>query len=170
MIRIFIAALLAFNLVAGTVNAQTVTKRIPKYNGPAITQLLIDKTERRMYLLSGTKTIRKFKIDLGFSPTGQKQQEGDGRTPEGLYYIDRINPNSRYYLSLGINYPNANDRALAAAAGVNPGGDIFIHGGPRYKGERGRRDWTAGCVSISDREIAWVYAMVKKGTPVFIKP
>jgi murein L,D-transpeptidase YafK len=163
----FFAALMILSSVA---HAKTVIKYVPRYNGPEITQILVDKSERKMYLLSGKKTIRKFKIDLGFSPAGHKQKFGDGRTPEGLYYIDRVNTNSRYYLSLGLNYPNANDRALADAAGVDPGGDIFIHGGPRYKGERGKRDWTAGCIAVSDKQMGWIYSMVKKGTPIFIKP
>ena len=157
-------------ILTGVAHAKTVTKYVPRYNGPEITQILVDKSDRKMYLLSGKKTIRKFKIDLGFAPAGHKQKFGDGRTPEGLYYIDRVNTNSRYYLSLGLNYPNANDRARADAAGVDPGGDIFIHGGPRYKGERGKRDWTAGCIAVSDKQMGWIYSMVKKGTPIFIKP
>lgn len=170
MMRIILALILALNLSVGDAQARTVIKRVPAYHGPEITQILIDKSKRRMYLLAGKKTIRKFRINLGFTPRGHKFKQGDGRTPEGLYYIDRINTNSRYHLSLGINYPNAKDRARADAAGVDPGGDIFIHGGPRYKGERGKRDWTAGCIAVTDREIGWVYSMVKKGTPVFIKP
>ena len=168
--RFLISFLSALMILTGVAHAKTVTKYVPRYNGPEITQILVDKSDRKMYLLSGKKTIRKFKIDLGFAPAGHKQKFGDGRTPEGLYYIDRVNTNSRYYLSLGLNYPNANDRARADAAGVDPGGDIFIHGGPRYKGERGKRDWTACCIAVSDKQMGWIYSMVKKGTPIFIKP
>ena len=168
--RFLISFLSALMILTGVAHAKTVTKYVPRYNGPEITQILVDKSDRKMYLLSGKKTIRKFKIDLGFAPAGHKQKFGDGRTPEGLYYIDRVNTNSRYYLSLGLNYPNANDRARADAAGVDPGGDIFIHGGPRYKGERGKRDWTAGCIAVSDKQMGWIYSMGKKGTPIFIKP
>ena len=168
--RFLFTLLTALVFMTGVVNAKTVIKQVPRYNGPQITQVLVDKSARKMYLMSGKNTIRKFKIDLGFTPAGHKFEQGDGRTPEGLYHIDRINTNSRYFLSLGLNYPNANDRALADAAGVDPGGDIFIHGGPRYKGERGKRDWTAGCISVSDKQMGWIYAMVKRGTPVFIKP
>jgi len=168
--RIFLALVLALNLLASGADAKTIVKRVPKYDGPEITQILVDKSKRKMYLLSGKKTIRKFRIDLGFGPKGHKFKQGDGRTPEGLYFINRVNTNSRYFLSLGLNYPNAKDRARAKAAGVDPGGDIFIHGGPRYKGERGKRDWTAGCIAVSDREMGWIYSMVKLGTPIFIKP
>ena len=64
-------------------------------------------------------------FDLGFAPIGDKFYEGDGRTPEGTYFIDRRNPNSKFHLSIGISYPNARDRAEAAALGKPPGGDIF---------------------------------------------
>ena len=168
--RFLFTLLTTLLFITGAAHAKTVIKQVPRYNGPEITQILVDKSARKMYLLSGSKTIRKFKINLGFTPKGHKFKQGDGRTPEGLYYINRVNTNSRYFLSLGLNYPNANDRALADAAGVDPGGDIFIHGGPRYKGERGKRDWTAGCISVSDKQMAWIYSMVKKGTPIFIKP
>ena len=146
---------------------RTVIKRIPRYRGPEITQVLVKKSERRMYLLNGKKVVKKYRVNLGFSPEGHKFEQGDGRTPEGLYWIDRSNVNSRYYLSLGISYPNAEDRKRAKAAGVDPGGDIFIHGGPRYRGEGGR-DWTAGCISVTDRQMKWVFAMVKVGTPIYI--
>jgi murein L,D-transpeptidase YafK len=168
--RLLTCVLLAVTLLANSANAKTIIKRIPKYTGPEITQILVDKSERKMYLLNGNKSVKKFKIDLGFGPEGHKSEQGDGRTPEGLYFIDRNNDNSRYFLSLGINYPNAEDIARAEAAGIDPGGDIFIHGGPRYNGERGKPDWTAGCISVSDKDMGWIYSMVKVGTPIFIKP
>ena len=159
-----------FSVIGTAASAgRTVIKRIPLYRGPEITQVLVNKGERRMYLLSGQKVVKKYRIDLGFEPVGHKEKYGDGKTPEGLYWIDRSNVNSRYYLSLGISYPNADDRRRAKAAGVKPGGDIFIHGGPRYKGERGR-DWTAGCIAVSDRQMKWVFSMVKVGTPIYINP
>jgi murein L,D-transpeptidase YafK len=118
--------------------------------------------------------LESYDIDLGFSPEGHKQFEGDGRTPEGLYFIDRRNPNSAYHLSIGISYPNAADRAFAAAQGKSPGGDIFIHGGPQTPRDKARarqtRDWTWGCVALTDREMEEIYAMVRDGTPVWILP
>lgn len=168
--KVLFAFIIALNIFASGLDAKTIVKRVPKYTGPEITQILVDKSKRKMYLLAGKKVVRQFKIDLGFGPKGHKFKQGDGRTPEGLYYIDRVNTNSRYHLSLGISYPNSKDRALADAAGVDPGGDIFIHGGPRYKGEKGKRDWTAGCIAVTDKDIAWVYSMVDLGTPIFIKP
>ncbi len=137
------------------------------YNGPEVTRVIILKGDRRMHLMHGKKALKSYDIDLGFAPEGHKQFEGDGRTPEGRYFVDRRNPNSAFHLSLGISYPNAQDRARAAAAGTSPGGDIFIHGGPRRMDPQGG-DWTAGCVSVSDNEIENVFAMVRTGTPVDI--
>jgi len=103
---------------------------------------------------------------LGFAPTGHKEIEGDGKTPEGAYFIDRKNPNSSFYLSIGISYPNAADRAKARAMGESPGGDIFIHGTP--KRFRREPDWTWGCIAVKDREMEDIYAMVNVGTPIFL--
>jgi murein L,D-transpeptidase YafK len=139
------------------------------YNGPEVTQVQIFKGKRVMYLLHGNVAIKTYKIGLGGNPVGDKKVEGDGKTPEGLYYIDRRNPNSSYYLSLGISYPNAADRAEAEALGKKPGGDIFIHGRARKNRGRGK-DWTAGCIAVKDGEMEEVYSMVRVGTPIFIFP
>jgi len=146
------------------------TAKFKQYDGPAVPQILIDKSERKMFLLSGDTTLRSFDIDLGFEPVGHKMIEGDGRTPEGVYKIDRRNPNSAFYLSIGISYPNDKDRAKAAALGKSPGGDIFIHGAPRLFRNRNKADWTAGCISVTDKEIEDIYAMVPNGTMIYIKP
>ena len=139
------------------------------YSGPEVTRIAIYKEQRAMYLFSGTDVLSEHKIDLGFAPTGDKQFEGDGKTPEGRYTIDRRNPDSSFYLSIGISYPNAEDIAAARAAGKDPGGDIFIHGQARPFQKRGI-DWTAGCISVSNREIEKIYAMVKNGTVIDIYP
>ncbi|MEO0388301.1 MAG: L,D-transpeptidase family protein, partial [Pseudomonadota bacterium] len=89
---------------------------------PAADQVLVSKSERRMWLLRAGQSLRQYPVELGFQPAGHKTVEGDGRTPEGLYFIDRKNPRSDFHLSLGINYPNRADVARAEAAGVNPGG------------------------------------------------
>ncbi|MBU2981085.1 L,D-transpeptidase family protein [Lentibacter algarum] len=138
------------------------------YNGPEITHVVVDKTKRRMFLLSGPEVIKAYRVGLGFSPDGHKEVEGDGRTPEGRYTIDRRNPDSQFHLSIGISYPNANDIAKARSLGKSPGGDIFIHGRPK-KYRNGKRDWTAGCIAVKDREMEEIYAMVKNGTPITIR-
>ena len=138
------------------------------YNGPEVTQLYVQKSARKLYLLHETQVLEAYDIDLGGTPVGHKEFEGDGKTPEGGYYIDRRNPNSQYHLSIGISYPNPADLAFAEAAGKLPGGDIFIHG--QNGKDRGRDDWTVGCIAVKDREIEQIYAMVRTGTPIFIAP
>lgn len=145
------------------------SSKFKRYNGPQVTQILVDKSDRKMWLLHGSRALAEFDFDLGFAPTGHKEIEGDGRTPEGVYFIDRRNPNSAYHLSIGISYPNDADRAWAAEQGKSPGGDIFIHGGPTLLGDRNKADWTAGCISVTNKEMEQIYAMVQDGTPIYIK-
>ncbi|WP_036760835.1 L,D-transpeptidase family protein [Leisingera daeponensis] len=140
-----------------------------KYTGPEVTRLRLYKSERLLVLDGAEGVLRTYPVGLGFAPEGHKQFEGDGRTPEGAYLIDRRNPDSLFHLSIGISYPNEADLAFAAAQGKSPGGDIFIHGGPRRGIDpMNKRDWTAGCISVSDRQIEEVYAMVRDGTPIEI--
>ena len=139
------------------------------YDGPEVTQVWVYKERRTMYLLHNDELLKAYKFDLGFAPEGDKQIEGDGKTPEGRYYIDRRNPNSDFHLSIGISYPNAQDRLEAMSLLESPGGDIFIHGrGPTVKNPDS--DWTWGCIAVTDREIEEIYAMVKDGTPINILP
>jgi murein L,D-transpeptidase YafK len=138
------------------------------YDGPEVTQVQLFKGSRRLYLMHDDQVLKAYDVDLGFSPTGHKVQRGDGRTPEGVYTIDRRNPNSSWHLSIGLDYPNATDVEVARAAGVSPGGDIFIHGEP-WKFRR-NRDWTAGCIAVSNKEMEDIYAMVRDGTPIVISP
>ena len=142
--------------------------RFMDYTGPEVTRVEVHKSSRSIVLWHHGEVLETFEVELGFAPLGHKSQEGDGRTPEGEYLIDRRNPNSEYYLSIGIDYPNADDIVAAEEAGVDPGGDIFIHGTPR---EFLRRDdWTAGCIAVSNREMRRIYAMVRDGTPITIHP
>ena len=143
--------------------------KFKSYNGPEVTQIVVNKGARRMYLLHHTEVLEAYDIGLGFSPNGDKKISGDWRTPEGNYLIDRRNPNSEFHLSIGINYPNEADIAEALAMGKSPGGDIFIHGRPK-KYRKGGRDWTAGCIAVTDREMEKIYAMVRNGTPISIQP
>lgn len=144
-------------------------QKFRSYDGPRVTAIVVHKGARRMYLLHNNEVLKEYKIGLGGIPVGDKKYEGDLKTPEGAYFIDRRNPRSSYYLSLGISYPNDQDQAEAAAMGKKPGGDIFIHGRDGKNKGRGK-DWTAGCIAVKDREIEEIYAMVEIGTPIFIKP
>ena len=138
------------------------------YAGPPVTSIVVQKGKREMYLMNGSTVLKAYDFELGFTPTGHKQVEGDGRTPDGAYFIDRKNPNSRFHLSIGISYPNAVDRAKAEELGHRPGGDIFIHGTPREF--RRAPDWTWGCLAVKNREMEDIYAMVDVGTPIYLYP
>ena len=139
--------------------------------GP-VDHIVIDKQARRMVAYRDGRALKTYRIGLGFAPAGAKTRQGDGRTPEGSFRIDRRNGGSAYHLSLGIDYPRPQDRARAEAAGVNPGGDIFIHGQPNQRpdGEILAGDWTAGCIAISDAEIEELFAATAIGTTVQINP
>lgn len=143
--------------------------KFKRYNGPDVTGIVVNKGAREMHLLHNGKILESYRIRLGFAPEGHKQIEGDGKTPEGVYTIDRRNPNSNFHLSIGISYPNEADIAAAKALGEKPGGDIFIHGQKKpFRKDKG--DWTWGCIAVNNREIEQIYAMVKDGTPIAINP
>lgn len=155
-------------LALGVLASCAPQSRLRSYDGREVTSILVYKERRRMYLLHNTEVLRGYDFELGFAPVGDKQVEGDGKTPEGLYYIDRRNPDSMFHLSLGISYPNARDRADAAALGRSPGGNIFIHGTPNMF--MSQDDWTWGCIAVTNREMEEIYAMVRVGTPIYIEP
>jgi murein L,D-transpeptidase YafK len=156
---------------AVTAGCASYDNRFKTYDGPEITSIVLNKGERRMYLMNNETVMRQYDFGLGFAPVGDKQIEGDGKTPEGEYIIDRKNPESSFYLSVGISYPDESDIAEALAMGQDPGGDIFIHGEPNLRRDRraakaAGNDWTAGCISVRNREIEEIYAMVQVGTPI----
>ncbi|MTH76748.1 L,D-transpeptidase family protein [Paracoccus aestuariivivens] len=174
MIRAFRAliAVFAVSLLAncGGDSSQPASSKFKTYHGPPVTQVVVKKSERKLYLISGRSVLKGYEIDLGNQPLGHKQYEGDGKTPEGVYFIDRKNPRSRYHLSLGISYPSTEDVARAAMMGLRPGGDIMIHGlGPEGRAIN-RPDWTAGCIAVTDEEIEEIFAMINPGVPIFIYP
>jgi murein L,D-transpeptidase YafK len=144
------------------------------YDGPEVTRIVVFKGDRKMMLLHHDEVLATHQIDLGFSPEGHKTVEGDGRTPEGRYFIDRRNPNSQFHLSLGISYPHPEDIERARELNARPGGDIFIHGETRrgFLGIFGGtdKDWTAGCIAVTNREMEKIYSMVREGTTIDIYP
>ncbi|MFZ5792644.1 MAG: L,D-transpeptidase family protein [Pseudomonadota bacterium] len=131
--------------------------------------VIVEKSERKLRLLHGGAVIATFGVGLGPHPQGTKTQQGDGRTPEGDYVLDWRNPQSRFHLSIHISYPNAADRAQAAARGVSPGGDIFVHGTPWLDNVDGF-DWTNGCIAVTNADMDAIWAMVPDGTPITILP
>jgi murein L,D-transpeptidase YafK len=151
-------------------------RHIPSLAPPAerATLVVVDKVARRLTILRSGKPLKTYEMALGGNPTGHKQQEGDSRTPEGRYAIDFKNPHSRFHLSLRISYPNAADRERARKRGVPPGSDIMIHGLPNGLGWLGSlylfRDWTDGCIAVTNRQVEEIWSMVDVGTPVEIRP
>ena len=136
--------------------------------------ILILKKAHLLELLAGGKVIHTYRVALGSGGLAPKQEEGDGRTPEGHYVIDARNAQSHYHKALHVSYPNPEDRKRAAKLGVAPGGDIMIHGLPNGMGAIGSahrlHDWTAGCIAITDAEIDEIWTLVPTGTPVEIRP
>ncbi|WP_430472243.1 L,D-transpeptidase family protein [Vibrio misgurnus] len=133
----------------------------------------VDKSKRRMYLLQNGEVIREYRIALGQKPHGHKQQEGDQRTPEGDYFLDFIIEESSFYRSIHISYPNQQDLAQAQLRGIDPGGDIKIHG---LKNGDARDpafiqsfDWTNGCIALTNQEMDEFLNLVKPGTPITIE-
>ncbi|SLN32737.1 L,D-transpeptidase family protein [Roseisalinus antarcticus] len=157
--------LILFVVLMGLASCST---KFRTYNGPAVTQVILYKEQRALFLMHNDEVLEAYNFELGFAPAGHKIFEGDGRTPEGYYTIDRRNPNSDYHLSIGISYPDAEDIARAEELGLDPGGEIFIHGTPKLFARRD--DWTAGCIAVTNREIEQIYAMVRDGTPIAIYP
>lgn len=136
--------------------------------------IVVYKRERTLTLFYRGVPIRSYFVALGSKPVGDKIQAGDRRTPEGLFRINAHNPASKYHLALRISYPDDAHRARAAALGVDPGGDIMIHGlSPEYSAagkQHLQNDWTNGCVALSNQEIEEIWRAVPDGTPVQIKP
>lgn len=133
-----------------------------------VDRIIVKKSRREMYLVCGNTAIRRYAVSLGSNPLGHKRRQGDGRTPEGRYRIDRRNSRSQFHLSLGVSYPNTNDVRSARSRGVSPGGDIFIHGAPNGIRLQPRGDWTRGCIAVSNRDIEEIWRLVPVGCPIDI--
>ena len=172
-----VLGLAVFSTSAIATTKSTTTKSTTKqtqsiFNGVIIDKVFVDKSERRLQLLSGDKVIKSYHIALGGNPIGHKQQEGDQRTPIGSYTLDYKNEKSQYYRSIHVSYPNAVDKASAKKRGVSPGGAIMIHGQKNGFGALAlinqQRDWTAGCIAVTNDEMDEIMAAVKVGTPIEI--
>lgn len=135
---------------------------------------MVEKSARRLTLLYGGFSVRSFRVALGNVPTGPKLHEGDGRTPEGRYWISGRNRRSRYHRALQISYPSPSDRDAARRFGRPAGGDIMIHGLPKQAGWIGKHhaglDWTSGCIAVTNEEIDEIWELVSDGTPIEIRP
>lgn len=164
-----IALLLALLGTGGATQANTSSAR----SLPTATRVVVYKSERRMDLLKGEEVLRSFKVSLGLVPQGHKEYQGDFRTPEGRYYLTRRNPRSDFFLSIQVSYPNARDMKHAKANGRDPGGSIMIHGLPNtLKREPAyyTRDWTDGCIAVSNSDMIEIWLLTSNNTPIDILP
>jgi len=136
--------------------------------------VVVDKSKSRLYLEHAGKIIKSYHIALGRHPKGHKQQEGDGRTPEGHYVLDAKKADSAFYKAIHISYPNEFDLSSAAQRGVSPGGAVMIHGQKNGYGQLARvtqrSNWTNGCIAVTDQEMDEIWAAVDSGTPIEIRP
>jgi murein L,D-transpeptidase YafK len=146
----------------------------PPADAAVADRIVIEKAARRMTLFSGRRVVARYRISLGRGGLAPKAREGDKRTPEGDYRITGRNARSAYHLSLRIGYPTPVQIAAARRAGVDPGGDIMIHGLPNGRGAMAAlyagRDWTDGCVAVTDAEIEEIWRLTPDGAAVQIVP
>lgn len=134
-------------------------------------KVVVLKGERKLQLLHGAEVLKTYRVALGGSPVGPKSKQGDHKTPEGTYILDRHNPHSLYHRSIHISYPNDEDVARARKLGVLTGGDVFLHGLPNdFRGLLAPGDWTDGCIALTNEEIDEIWRVVPDGTPIEIKP
>jgi len=149
---------------------------LPAVSGdfPMADKVVVEKEDRKLHLLRNGDVLRSFDIALGIAPIGDKEQEGDQKTPEGAYSLDARNPDSDYFLSIHISYPSSLDRADANRKGYDPGGSIMIHGQPNapvysaayYRSE----DWTNGCIAVSNSDMIDIWLMTPNDIPIEILP
>ena len=140
---------------------------------PIADRVLVKKSERRLYLMRGNDALRAYRVSLGLNPGGAKERAGDFRTPEGNYRLTRRNTRSDFFLSIQVSYPNEQDMKRARANGWDPGGSIMIHGLPnRLKRDPGyyTRDWTDGCIAVSNSDMVEIWLLTNNNTPIDILP
>ena len=163
VLAILVAAVTAANVYSQVLASNTRADRV-----------LVVKAEHKLTLYAGKEVLKMYVVALGRGPAGNKTQQGGHKTPEGNYILDRHNPNSRFYRSIHVSYPTAEQIAAARQRGVSPGGDIFIHGLPNGLGWLGRLhrriDWTDGCIAVTDEEMDEIWRAVPDGTPIEIRP
>ncbi len=166
------AGVLWFSVVL--VAASTVAPPVLAGDFPLADKVLIEKEKRKLHLMREGKPFRTFDIALGGMPVGDKNEEGDFKTPEGAYLLDGRNPNSDYCLSIHVSYPNNTDRVAARKKGVNPGGQIMIHGQPNTPtysaGYYKSADWTNGCIAVSNSDMIDIWLMTPNSVAIEILP
>jgi murein L,D-transpeptidase YafK len=158
--------------IATYVGAHHIPNPLPR--GTTIDRIVVEKSARKLSIFANGKNLKSYRVALGRNPSGPKRQEGDMKTPEGIYTIDSRNPESDFHLALHISYPSEEDIARATDRGVPAGFDIMIHGIRNGLGWIGafhrRHDWTAGCIALTDEEIEELWRVTPDGTPVELRP
>jgi murein L,D-transpeptidase YafK len=171
VVAVAAAALPGFGASGGAAAAAAAKKAAPVAKADKVVVL---KGERRLYLLRDGQVLKSYRVALGKQPRGTKLHQGDGRTPEGRYELDRRNAASGYYRAIHVSYPNAADRARARALGQAAGDLIMIHGLPNERPNWGEEhwmyNWTSGCIAVTNREMDEIWASVEMGTPIEIRP
>ncbi len=141
---------------------------------PIADKVLVEKGKRQLHLLKNNQPFRTFQIALGPVPEGDKEREGDQKTPEGQYYLDLRNSDSDFFLSIRVSYPNSADRAAARQKGIDPGGQIMIHGQPNVpiysRSYYSSEDWTNGCIAVSNSDMIDIWLMTPNNIPIEIVP
>ena len=170
-LRVPLLALLAL-LAAAPSRADVFSSPVPGFL--TADRVVLHKGDRRLLLYRDGRELGSYRVSLGLRPTGHKVQEGDFRTPEGSYYLTRRNPESEFFLSIQVSYPDADDVTAARKSGVSPGGLIMIHGLPnimKYSRERYlSTDWTDGCIALSNEDMLEVWLLTQPDTPIEITP
>jgi murein L,D-transpeptidase YafK len=173
-LKLLLVFFLALCLVVIAVAAAAYLNIDPLPRDAIADRILVEKSARRLTLQRNGATLKTYRVALGRAPVGPKEYEGDQRTPEGIYTIDFHKPDSDYHLALHVSYPEQRDIDRAGAQGLSAGSDIMIHGLPNGRGWIGRfhrrKDWTAGCVAVTDFEIEEIYRAVPDGTTIDLRP
>lgn len=143
------------------------------FSVPTATRVVVYKSQRRLELLRGNEVLRSFRVSLGLQPQGHKERVGDFRTPEGRYHLTRRNARSDFFMSIQVSYPNDRDARRAKASGWDPGGSIMIHGLPntlKRDPDYYERDWTDGCIAVSNSDMVEIWLLTHNNTPIDILP
>jgi murein L,D-transpeptidase YafK len=167
-----IGRLAILSLTLPVFSLQAFSENVPPLSASArADKVLVLKSQRALLLMKGDEVLKRYIVSLG-NPVGPKIRQGDHKTPEGTYVLDRHNANSQFYRSIHISYPNTDDVARAKKLRVPAGGDLFIHGLPNdFRGHSDALgDWTEGCIAVSNAEMDEIWRMVADGTPIEIRP
>jgi murein L,D-transpeptidase YafK len=174
-ISFIILIISGYKIYFSYLSSRTVQYSTIKINGTEkVDSVEVYKSKRKLTLFSSGKDLKSYNISLGKNPIGAKQFEGDKKTPEGKYILDRKKENSSYYLAMHISYPNEDDKIKAASLNKPAGGDIMLHGIPNklkfLESYYINTDWTDGCIAVSNDDMDELWKVIDEGTPITIYP